>query len=230
MGPTILIVEDERSIAEPLAKLLQREGFGTVLAATAAEALHAARAEQSDLVVLDLMLPDGDGRDVCRTLRAEGDVPVIMVTARGTETDRIVGLEIGADDYVVKPFSSAEVVARIRAVLRRTTSRPPAAGREPIRIRDLEVDPLARRATLRGTELELSRKEFDLLCELAAHAGEVVRREDLMSRVWDENWFGSTKTLDVHMGWLRRKLGDPTYIDTVRGVGFRFAAPGGEAP
>ena len=225
-------MEDEASIAEPFARLLEREGFAATVAGTAAGALRMARADPPDLVLLDLVLPDGDGRDVCRTLRAESGVPVIMLTARGTETDRVVGLELGADDYVVKPFSAAEVVARIRAVLRRTAGAggSSAPGRGPIRIRELEVDPLARRATLAGRELELSRKEFDLLCELVAHAGEVVRREDLMSRVWDENWFGSTKTLDVHMGWLRRKLGDPTYIDTVRGVGFRFAAPGGEAP
>jgi two-component system response regulator RegX3 len=228
----ILIVEDEASIAEPFARLLEREGFVATVAGTAAEALRVARDERPDLVLLDLVLPDGDGRDVCRTLRAQSGVPVIMLTARGTETDRVVGLELGADDYVVKPFSAAEVVARIRAVLRRTAAAggPPSPARGPIRVRELEVDPLSRRATLRGVELELSRKEFDLLCELAQHAGEVVRREDLMSRVWDENWFGSTKTLDVHMGWLRRKLGDPTYIDTVRGVGFRFAAPGGESP
>ena len=228
----ILIVEDEASIAEPFARLLEREGFVATVASTAAAALRSARDERPDLVLLDLVLPDGDGRDVCRTLRAESGVPVIMLTARGTETDRVVGLELGADDYVVKPFSAAEVVARIRAVLRRTAAAggQPSPARGPIRVRELEVDPLSRRATLRGVELELSRKEFDLLCELAQHAGEVVRREDLMSRVWDENWFGSTKTLDVHMGWLRRKLGDPTYIDTVRGVGFRFAAPGGESP
>jgi len=227
----ILIVEDEASIAEPFARLLEREGFETTVAGTAAAALAAARSESPDLVLLDLVLPDGDGRDVCRTLRQESGVPVIMLTARGTETDRVVGLELGADDYVVKPFSAAEVIARIRAVLRRTTSTAsPASDRGPIRIRALEVDPRARRATLGGTELELSRKEFDLLAELVAHAGEVVKREDLMSRVWDVNWFGSTKTLDVHMGWLRRKLGDPTYVETVRGVGFRFASPGEESP
>jgi two-component system, OmpR family, response regulator RegX3 len=214
----ILIVEDEASIREPFARLLRREGFETVLAATAAEALEAARDDDLDLVLLDLALPDGDGRDVCRTIRAERDLPVIMVTARGTETDRVVGLELGADDYVVKPFSSAEVVARIRAVLRRTTKAP--AG--PLRIGRLTVDPAARRATLAGTELQLSRKEFDLLAELARHAGRVVTREDLMSRVWDDNWFGSTKTLDVHVGWLRRKLGDDRWVQTVRGVGFRL--------
>jgi two-component system response regulator RegX3 len=226
MATRILIVEDEVSIAEPFARLLEREGFEARVAGTAAAALRMARDERPDLVLLDLALPDGDGRDVCRTLRAESGVPVIMLTARGTETDRVVGLELGADDYVVKPFSAAEVVARIRAVLRRTSRAPEAANHgpaTPVRIRDLEVDPLARRATRGGQELELSRKEFDLLAELVAHAGEVVRREDLMSRVWDENWFGSTKTLDVHVGWLRRKLGDPTFIDTVRGVGFRFA-------
>ena len=186
-------------------------------------------------MLLDLALPDGDGRDVCRVLRAERDVPVIMVTARGTETDRVVGLELGADDYVVKPFSAAEVIARIRAVLRRTAARPRARRAPPRRsaIQDLEVDLAARRVVLADRELELSRKEFDLLAELVRHAGRVVTREDLMNRVWDENWFGSTKTLDVHMGWLRRKLGDeaadPRFIHTVRGVGFRFTAPDEEA-
>jgi len=232
----ILIVEDEASIAEPFAKLLRREGFETTVARTAADALDAARSTEPDLVLLDLALPDGDGRDVCRVLRAERDVAVIMVTARGTETDRVVGLEIGADDYVVKPFSGAEVIARIRAVLRRTarSEQIAPAPAEPIRVRDLEVDLGARRALLAGRELELSRKEFDLLAELVRHAGRVVTREDLMSRVWDENWFGSTKTLDVHMGWLRRKLGDdaadPRFIHTVRGVGFRFAPADGAAP
>ena len=226
----ILLVEDEASIAEPFAGLLRREGFEPTVARTAAEALAQARATHPDLVLLDLMLPDGDGRDVCRALRAHSDVPVIMVTARGTETDRVVGLEIGADDYVVKPFSGAEVIARIRAVLRRTDRAGAAeAAAAPIRVRDLQVDLAARRATLAGTELELSRKEFDLLAELLRHAGTVVRREELMSRVWDEHWFGSTKTLDVHVGWLRRKLrddpADPTYLHTVRGVGFRFTAP-----
>ncbi len=232
MPTRILIVEDEASIAEPFARLLRHEGFETTVARTAAEALDAARTTEPDLVLLDLALPDGDGRDVCRVLRGERDVPVIMVTARGTETDRVVGLELGADDYVVKPFSGAEVIARIRAVLRRANrgGAPPAPS-EPIRVHELDIDLAARRAVLSGRELELSRKEFDLLAELARNAGRVVTREDLMSRVWDENWFGSTKTLDVHMGWLRKKLdddpSDPRFIHTVRGVGFRFAAPEG---
>jgi DNA-binding response OmpR family regulator len=158
-----------------------------------------------------------------------------MLTARGTEMDRIVGLELGADDYVVKPFSAREVISRIRAVLRRSAPRDGAGGaQEPIQIGDLELDLAARTARLRGEGLELSRKEFDLLAELMRHAGRVVKREELMAKVWDVNWFGSTKTLDVHIGWLRRKLGDdrnsPTYIETVRGVGFRFAAAEVEEP
>jgi DNA-binding response OmpR family regulator len=183
--------------------------------------------------MLDLALPDGDGRDVCRELRRRSQIPIVMLTARGTETDKIVGLELGADDYVVKPFSAAEVISRIRAVLRRSGPVEPAP-RGPLRAGELLLDQAARRATLGDQVLDLSRKEFDLLAELMRHRGEVVTREDLMARVWDTNWFGSTKTLDVHIGWLRRKLGDeaadPRYIETVRGVGFRFVAPEVEAP
>ena len=227
-GPRILFVEDELAIVEPFSRALTREGFEVVAVRTAAEALERFEREEPDLVLLDLTLPDGDGRDVCRDLRRRSAVPIIMLTARGTETDRVVGLELGADDYVVKPFSGAEVVARIRAVLRRSagTAEEPAGA---FSVGELEIDPSARRARLGGEELELSRKEFDLLVELAARAGRVVTREDLMSRVWDENWFGSTKTLDVHIGWLRRKLGDdpaaPRWVHTVRGVGFRFGDP-----
>ncbi len=225
----ILVVEDEESISGPFAEALRRAGFEALVTGTAAGALRLAEEAEPDLVMLDLALPDGDGRDVCRELRRASDVPIVMLTARGTETDKIVGLELGADDYVVKPFSAAEVISRIRAVLRRSGDRRGAAGSEPIRVGELELDPAARTAGLRGAELDLSRKEFDLLAELMRHAGHVVKREDLMSRIWDVNWFGSTKTLDVHVGWLRRKLGDdpsdPAFIETVRGVGFRFAAP-----
>jgi len=230
----ILVVEDEESISQPFAEALRRAGFEALVTGTAAGALELAAAEDPDLVMLDLALPDGDGRDVCRELRRRSEVPIVMLTARGTEMDKIVGLELGADDYVVKPFSAAEVISRIRAVLRRSTPRESAPAEGPIAVGELELDPAARIARLRGAELELSRKEFDLLAELMRHAGHVVRREDLMAEVWDTNWFGSTKTLDVHVGWLRRKLGDdparPTYIETVRGVGFRFAAPEVEAP
>ncbi len=203
----VLFVEDEDAISAPFTKVLEREGFESVVARTAAEALEVAGRIEPDLVLLDLNLPDGDGRDVCRALRRDSDVPIVMLTARGTELDRVVGLEMGADDYVVKPFSGPEVISRIRAVLRRTR----AAGRpfEPaFSIGGLELDVAARTASLDGHELELTRKEFDLLAELARHVGTVVTREDLMSRVWDTNWFGSTKTLDVHIGSLRRKLGD----------------------
>jgi two-component system, OmpR family, response regulator RegX3 len=229
--PRILFVEDERSISEPFSKALAREGFEPHVAQTAARALELAESLEPDLILLDLHLPDGDGRDVCRTIRARSGVPIIILTARGTETDRIVGLELGADDYVVKPFSGAEVIARIRAVLRR--AKPSAATTDapeaPISIDDLHVDLAARRATLKDEELALSRKEFDLLAELVRNAGRVVTREALMDRVWDENWFGSTKTLDVHVRWLRGKLGETAenahYLQTVRGVGFRFRGP-----
>jgi two-component system response regulator RegX3 len=228
--PRVLFVEDEDSISGPFSSTLRREGFEV----TVAESLEEARAVPAfDLVLLDLMLPDGDGRDFARELRGSGsEVPIIILTARGTELERVVGLELGADDYVVKPFSGAEVIARMRAVLRRV--KPSVAP-----VTDLEVGPLrvergARRVFLDGEELTLSRKEFDLLVELMAHAGEVVTREDLISRVWDENWFGSTKTLDVHVGWLRSKLGDdaaaPRWVHTVRGVGFRFTGPAEWAP
>jgi two-component system, OmpR family, response regulator RegX3 len=226
--PTILLVEDERSIAEPFASALQREGFEAVIAPTARAALELFHRHDPTLVLLDIALPDGDGREVCRELRRESAVPIIMLTARGTETDRVVGLELGADDYVVKPFSSAEVIARIRAVLRRTGRDASAGPQPPLEIGGLRVDPGARSVVLDGEPLELSRKEFDLLVRLMRDAGRVVTREDLMSDVWDENWFGSTKTLDVHVGFLRRKLGDdpatPRFVHTVRGVGFRFAS------
>jgi two-component system response regulator RegX3 len=231
----ILVVEDEDSISQPFAEALRRAGFEAIVTGTVAGALELAREVEPDLVMLDLTLPDGDGRDVCRELRRHSDVPIMMLTARGTEMDRIVGLELGADDYVVKPFSAREVISRIRAVLRRSAPRNGAGPDEkPIRIDDLELDPAARTARLGGEALDLSRKEFDLLAELMRNAGRVVKRESLMSKVWDVNWFGSTKTLDVHIGWLRRKLGDdpnrPRYIETVRGVGFRFAAPEVEEP
>ncbi len=229
----ILFVEDESSISEPFSEALKRAGFEPVVARTAAQALELAERLEPDLVLLDLRLPDGDGRDVCRQLRRSSDVPILMLTASGTETDRIIGLELGADDYVVKPFSSGEVISRIRAILRRAAWREPDLP-ETARAGELELNFAARRATLSGEELTLPRKEFDLLAELVRHSGEVVSREDLMARVWDVNWFGSTKTLDVHIRSLRKKLGDdpadPTYIDTVRGVGFRFIAPEVAAP
>ena len=225
---TILLVEDEESITTPLVAALEREGFDTAVSATAGESIEAAERLKPDLVLLDVMLPDGSGFDVCRELRSRSRVPIIMLTARGEEADRVAGLELGADDYVVKPFSARELVARIRAVLRRTAE---AGERRPegvTEVGDVRLDPARRTVAFRGEELELSRKEFDLLRLLIENAGSVVTRERLIDEVWDTNWFGSTKTLDVHVSGLRKKLGDdsgaPRYIHTVRGVGFRFAS------
>jgi two-component system response regulator RegX3 len=226
---TILLVEDEESITAPLAEALEREGFDARVARTAADSVELARTLDPDLVLLDLMLPDGSGFDVCRELRRTSQVPIIMLTARGDEADRVVGLELGADDYVVKPFSAREVVARIRAVLRRASAAAEAEPGPAREIGEVRLDPARRQVTLRGEPLELSRKEFDLLRLLVESAGTVVTRERLIDEVWDVNWFGSTKTLDVHVSAVRKKLGDdpaaPRYLHTVRGVGFRFAAP-----
>jgi DNA-binding response OmpR family regulator len=216
----ILIVEDEDAIAEPLASGLAREGFEVKRVATGGEALEAAL---PDVVLLDLRLPDMDGYDVCRGLRARSDVPIIVVTARGEEIDRVLGLELGADDYVVKPFGFRELVARIRAVTRRTGGRPDE--RAPIRVGPLEVDERTRRVRVDGADVELTPKEFDLLSLLAADAGAVITRRRLLEEVWDTHWYGPTKTIDVHVASLRRKLGDPSWIETVRGVGFRLHEP-----
>jgi two-component system response regulator RegX3 len=224
----VLLVEDEPSISDPFSQALAREGFQPIVASTLAEARTVIEGQEPAIVLLDLMLPDGDGRDLARELRARTQVPIIMLTARGSEIDRVVGLELGADDYVVKPFAASEVIARIRAVLRRSRRAEPI---DRLTVGDVTIDVAARQAWLGDAELSLTRKEFDLLARLARTAGLVVTREDLMSDVWDVNWFGSTKTLDVHMAALRRKLGEdpsaPKRMQTVRGVGFRFV-PAGE--
>lgn len=223
----MLVVEDESSISQPLAAHLAREGFAPEVAGTVAAARESFGRDEPDVVLLDVMLPDGDGRDLCRELRTHSDVPIVMLTARGEEVDRIVGLELGADDYVVKPFSAGELVARIRAIQRR--GRAPGARRAPIVVGSITLDPSSRAVTKGGEPIELAAKEFDLLKFLMSRAGEVVGREEIMDKVWDPHWFGPTKTLDVHISWLRKKIEDepstPTYITTVRGVGFRFAAP-----
>ena len=225
---TILLVEDEESITTPLVEALHREGFDTAVAPTASESLEAFAQAQPDLVLLDVMLPDGSGFEVCRELRARSRVPIIMLTARGEEADRVAGLELGADDYVVKPFSARELVARVRAVLRRVAEAGERKVEGVSEIGEVRVDPGRRSVSFRGEELELSRKEFDLMRLLIENAGSVVTRERLIDEVWDTNWFGSTKTLDVHVSGLRKKLdddpGSPRYIHTVRGVGFRFAS------
>ncbi|MFN8203156.1 MAG: response regulator transcription factor [Solirubrobacteraceae bacterium] len=216
----LLVVEDDDAISGPLVRALQREGHEVEHAGTGEEALRAADASPFALVVLDLGLPGIDGIEVCRRLCEHEPRPaVLMLTARSSELDEVLGLDAGADDYVTKPFTLAVLTARVRALLRRDGSDAPAA---PLEAAGVRIDPAARRAWRDGRELELSPKEFDLLALLVENAGAVVRRDEIMRRVWDENWWGSTKTLDVHVGWLRRKLGEPGPITTVRGVGFRF--------
>lgn len=213
----ILVVEDEDAIARPLAEGLRREGFEVDRVATGRDALAA---EAPDLVLLDLRLPDLDGTDVCRELRSRSDVPIIVVTARGQEIDRVLGLELGADDYVVKPFGFRELLARIRAVMRR--ARPTVGGRV-YRAGRLVVDADARRAFVDDVELRLTTKEFDLLTLLAADSGTVIPRDRILREVWSTDWYGSSKTVDVHVSSLRQKLGDRRWIETVRGVGLRLA-------
>jgi DNA-binding response OmpR family regulator len=225
MKPRILLVEDEASISEPLAASLARDGFEADVAGSIEDARARYSRQPPDLILLDVMLPDGDGRDLAREIRRDSDVPIVMLTARGEEIDKVLGLELGADDYVVKPFSSRELTARIRAILRR--GRTARSG--PIEIGDLSLDPASRILTKSDEPVELAAREFDLLNLLMANAGEVVRRERIMDEVWDPHWFGATKTLDVHISWLRKKIEDdpskPRYITTIRGVGFRFIAP-----
>lgn len=213
----ILITEDDDAIAEPLAAGLRREGFEVARARSGAEALAEPNA---DLVLLDLGLPDQDGFEVCRQLRARSSVPIIIVTARDDETDRVVGLELGADDYVVKPFGFRELVARIRAVTRRSAAVPVSA--EPQKIGELEIDRRSRRVFLAGEEIALTPKEYELLVVLAADPGALVTRREILAEVWDPHWYGTSKTVDVHVASLRKKLGDPAWIETSRGVGFRL--------
>lgn len=222
----VLVVEDEVAISEPLGEHLSWEGFEPTVAGSLGDAREAFQRTEPDVVLLDVMLSDGDGRDLCREIRRGSDVPIIMLTARGEEVDRIVGLELGADDYVVKPFSAGELVARIRAILRRGQG---TARKGSITIGAITLDPAARTLSKDGVLVELAAKEFDLLHLLMASAGTVLQREHIMDEVWDPHWFGPTKTLDVHVSWLRKKIEDdpasPRYITTVRGVGFRFTEP-----
>ena len=218
------MIEDEKTISEPLAETLDREGFEAEVADSLSGARDAFRDRPPDVILLDVMLPDGDGRDFAAEVRKDSDVPIIMLTARGEEIDRVLGLELGADDYVVKPFSARELIARIRAIMRRGKG---AERRGELDVGEIRLDPAARIVTKEGTAIELAAREFDLLHLLMASAGTVVRREQIMDDVWDPHWFGPTKTLDVHISWLRKKIEDdpshPRYITTIRGVGFRFA-------
>ncbi|HEY7145677.1 MAG TPA: response regulator transcription factor [Streptosporangiaceae bacterium] len=228
--PKVLIVEDDVTIRAAVMRALTERGYAVAAAHTAMSGLQLAVAEQPDVVVLDLGLPDLDGREVLRMIRAVSSVPIIVATARGTEADIVRALDAGADDYVVKPFGSAQLDARIRAVLRRAAEPDDEAA---IEVGGLRVDRKARQATLEGTVLDLTPREFDLLHYLAARAGTVVTKQELLVEVWQQPYGGADKSVDVHVSWLRRKLGEtaqqPRYLHTVRRVGLRLAAPPGPA-
>jgi two-component system alkaline phosphatase synthesis response regulator PhoP len=222
MAETILVVDDEPAIQELVRFALERDGFQVAVAADGWDGLNQARALKPDLVVLDLMLPGLDGMALCRALRAEMDVPVLMLTARKEESDRIAGLELGADDYVTKPFSPRELAARVRAILRRTKSPREA----PDASEALHIDSDRRRVLVHGQPVELTYTEFELLRALAGAPGRVFSRDELLTRVWGGEFYGDSRTVDVHIRHLREKLGDessqPQFIETVRGVGYRF--------
>jgi DNA-binding response OmpR family regulator len=217
----LMLVEDDDSIVRPLTPLLQSEGFVVERFEAAEEALEALPNSKPDLVILDIGLPGISGLEACRIVHERG-VPVILLTARGQPVDRIIGLELGADDYVAKPFSARELAARVRAVLRRGSG---ANQPGPVVVGGLEVDTAVRQVRIGGTPVTLTRREFDLLALLAARSPAVVSREEIMTEVWDAHWYGSTATLDVHVGQIRRKIEPdprhPRYLHTVRGVGYQ---------
>lgn len=228
MGTKILVVDDERIVTEVVERYLAREGYDVRRAGDGSEALRIGQEWSPDLIVLDLMLPGVDGLEVCRRLRANTQVPIIMLTARGEEIDRIVGLEMGADDYMVKPFSPRELVARIKAILRRTTTIPLQTRGGALQFDAVAIKPQPRVVTVNRQEVHLTAKEFDLLLFLALHAGQVFTREQLMDKVWDYTYAGDTSTVTVHIRRLREKIEadplKPRYIKTVWGVGYKFEA------
>lgn len=227
--PRILLVDDEPVIIDSLRFSLNREGFEVFTASDGAQALELFDDAQPDLVVLDIRLPGMDGLEVCRRLRARSTVPIIMLTALGNELDRVVGLEVGADDYLPKPFSFRELLARIRSMLRRVELDLRAAKPEVLQVGSLRADPTSRRVYKGEKELQLSAREFELMTTLMAQAGRAVSRDELISRVWGTDWAGDPRTLEVHIRWLRLKIEDdptiPRFVQTVRGYGYRFVGP-----
>jgi DNA-binding response OmpR family regulator len=223
------LVDDEPLINDSLSYSLRREGFDVKAVTSGEQALQAIQEMHPDLIVLDLMLPDISGLEVCRRLRTYSTTPVIMLTARGEEIDRVLGLEVGADDYLPKPFSFRELLARIRATLRRVELDRQKTQAQPVVLRQLSLDPTARRVYKGDQELQLSAREFDLLAILMKNAGRALSRDELLSQVWGEEWIGDPRTLDVHVRWLRIKVEEdpatPQFIQTVRGYGYRFAGP-----
>ncbi|MBH0119164.1 response regulator transcription factor [Rhodococcus sp. HM1] len=223
----VLVVEDDDSVADGVCDGLIRAGFEAVRVATGAAAVAAVSETGPDFVLLDLGLPDMDGTDVCRTIRAGSKIPIIVLSARADEIDRVLALEMGADDYVVKPFGMRELVARIRAVGRRVAdSRDTPHARAGIQVvGTLTIDRRTQRVHLGEREIQLTAKEFDVLCHLTEDPGAVYRRSEILHQVWGANWYGTGKTLDAHVAAIRKKLGDPGWIEAVRGVGFRIAVP-----
>ncbi len=225
-GAKVLIVDDERPIVEAVAYSLRKEGFQTETAGDAEQCLAAVRVYQPDLIILDVMLPSASGFDICRTLRKQSEVPIIMLTARADETDRVVGLELGADDYIVKPFSMRELVARVKTILRRAGATVDAPIDRPARDGDLIIDPARFEVRVGEARVDLSRKEFDLLRFLITHRGQVFSRQALLDRVWGADAYVEERTVDVHIRWLREKIealpSRPERILTVRGVGYKY--------
>jgi DNA-binding response OmpR family regulator len=222
MAGTILLVEDEDEIAALVSAYLERDGFRVIWASRGVDGLLALEQNEVRLAILDLQLPDADGLDLCRAIREQSRLPIVILTARDEEIDRVTGLELGADDYVPKPFSPRELVARVRAVLRRTD---PAAVDEISTLGDVAVDRAARAVTVGSEPVELTAKEFDLLAYLVDHPGIVLSRERLLDRVWGLAFPGGTRTVDVHVAQLRKKLGCPELIRTVRGAGYKAVSP-----
>jgi two-component system OmpR family response regulator len=223
----VLIVEDDQTLLSVLEYNLAKEGYNVVTAADGVEALEAARRDKPDLIILDIMLPKMSGFEVCRILRKEMTVPILMLTAREDEIDKVVGLDLGADDYMTKPFSMRELLARVRAMLRRVEMQAPKPSGETLfKVGDIEVDIGCHTATKGGNVLNLTPKEFDLLAFLSKNKGLVFSRDHLLEKIWGYDYLGGTRTVDVHMRWLREKIednpGKPKYLVTVRGVGYRL--------
>jgi DNA-binding response OmpR family regulator len=231
MSRSILVVDDEQTVRETVGETLEAEGFHVTLAADGREALERFRADRPDLILLDLMLPELSGVEVCRIIRAEADVPIIMLTAKGGEVDKVVGLELGADDYVTKPFSLRELVARVRAVFRRSDLR--SISERPAPVVDLgtvQVDLAGHRILREGVEVPVKPKVFEVLAFLLRHPGQVFTREQLLERVWGYDYAGETRTVDVHVHWARSAIeadpANPVLLQTVRGVGYVLRRPG----
>ena len=222
----IVVVEDEDNLLEALRYNLTKEGYEVAVAGDGREGLALATDARPDLVILDIMLPEMDGLDVCRQIRGESDVPVLMLTAKGEEVDKVVGLELGADDYMVKPFGMRELLARVRALLRRPRSDTAASSAKVLTSGDLELDPSSHTVKLNNIDLDLKPREFDLLALLMSRKGKVYTRHEILDRLWGQDYIGDTRTVDVHIRWLREKVepdpGNPERIVTIRGVGYRF--------